>query len=187
MSKTSDNSLTKFYKGKFGQDFVLRTRDDTSIMAKPPKKSSKEITESQEELRRKFKTATRWAKQALQDPELLAIYQSLASGMKTPYALAVGDYMNPPQVKSLDVSAYQGNVGDVIRVVAFDKIMVKSVTVTITGSDGTLIESGPCVEDLNLADWFYTATVPIADLTGVVVRAVAHDIPMHTGELEVTL
>ncbi|MCK9422206.1 MAG: hypothetical protein M0Q38_06380 [Bacteroidales bacterium] len=187
MSKTTNNSLTKSYGGKFGKDFVLRTRDDVSIMAKPPKKSLKEPAESQMAIRYKFKTATRWAKQALQDPDLLAFYQSKANGMKTPYAIAVGDYMTSPIVKEIDASGYNGIIGDRIRIAAIDKVKVKSVTVTLTGNDGSMIESAPCVESLEANAWYFTATVAVPDLTGVKITAVAHDIPQHTGELEMTL
>lgn len=187
MSKTSDNSLTRTYRGKFGKDFVFRNRDNMSIMAKPPKKSAKAPTESQIEVRKKFKNAARWAKQALQEPDTLAFYQSVAKGMKTPFAKAVADYMRPPEVVSINTEAYQGNIGDRISVVAVDNLMVKHVTLSIYNPDGSLAETGQCVDSFNEDTWYFTATVAVADTAGLVVRAIAEDIPCHKGELSVTL
>jgi hypothetical protein len=187
MSNTTNNSLTKSHKGKFGKDFVFRTRDNVSIMAHPAKKSNKVPGESQIAVRRRFKMASRWAKQALADPDTLAFYQSVSDGMKTPYVMAVADYMRPPQVGSIDTSRYSGNIGDRIIVDATDNIKVKSVTVAIKGKDGIMIETGPCVEDLEADKWHYTATVNVPDLAGVIISAVALDTPNHPGELEVTL
>jgi hypothetical protein len=187
MSNTTENSLTRTYRGKFGKDFVLRNRGDVSIMAKTPKKNSKEPAESQVATRRKFKTGTRWVKEALKDPDKLAFYQSIAQGMKTPYVMALSDYLHAPTVDDIDVSNYNGNVGDKIMVVATDKIKVKSVAVAITSAIGELIETGPCTEDLSADAWCYVAKVVVSDLAGVIVKAVAEDIPCHTGTLELTL
>jgi hypothetical protein len=156
-------------------------------MAKPPKKKRKAPTESQLAVRRKFKLASRWAVNALMDPEKLAIYQAKASGMKTPYVIAIKDYLCPPEILEINYSNYNGNVGDKIKVVAEDDVKVKSVTVTITDKTGVMIETGPCIEEPGTDSWYFTATVSVADLAGVVISAVAEDIPSHTGTLDVTL
>lgn len=166
MSNTTENSLTRTYRGKFGKDFVLRNRGDVSIMAKTPKKSSKAPADSQLAIRRKLKNlaGSRWAKEALKDPETLAFYQSIAQGMKTSYVMALSDYMHTPTVDDIDVAKYKGNVGDKIMVVATDNIKVRSVTVTINSAKGELIETGPCTEDLSADAWCYNATAAVADL-----------------------
>ncbi len=105
MSNTTDNVLTKTYRGKFGKQLVFRNRDDVSIMAKPPKKNRKPWADTQLAQRRKFKMASRWAKQALLDQDTLAAYTALASGMKTTYVLAVTNYLRPHEVSK---SLYQG-------------------------------------------------------------------------------
>lgn len=187
MSNTTENVLTKTYRGKFGKQLVFRNRDEMSIMAKPPKKSLKPAADTQITQRRKFKMASRWAKQALLDPITLAAYMAMASGMRTPYVMAVTNYLRPPEVREINASGYSGEAGCKIRVVAFDDFDVTGVTVKITDATGTLIEQGSCQEDLSSDCWVYTATVAVTSLSGVVIRAEAKDIPCHTGSLEITL
>lgn len=187
MSNTKDNVLTKTYRGKFGDQMIYRNRDGMSIMAKPPKRSMKPPAESQLIVRRKFKLATRWAKQALQDPNTLAEYKARASGMKTPYILAVTNYLRPPQVYEIISSGYTGESGSRINVVVTDDFRVTGVRVKITDAAGILIEQGSCLENLPEDCWVYTATMVVTDLTGLVITAEAYDIPGHTGSLQKTL
>ena len=187
MSKTRDNALTMNYSGMFGKQMVYRNRDGMSIMAKKPKKSTHTPVESQIATRRRFRAASRWAKVALQDPTTLAMYAARASGMKTPYILAITNYMRPPEVTQINTSEYTGAIGTPINVVAYDDFEIKGVTVKIADSAGSVFEQGPCVENLSDETWVYTATKEISDLHGLVITAVAKDFPNHTGSLSVTL
>jgi hypothetical protein len=123
---------------------VFRTRNGLSIMAKPPKKTLKDANESQLATRRKFKMASRWAKDALQNPATLAEYTAMASGMKSPYVMAVTNYLCPPKINGINVSRYAGEAGNKIEVLAIDDFKLKCVSVKITDATGTLIEEGPC-------------------------------------------
>jgi len=187
MSSTTENYLTKTYRGKFGTQMVFRNRGDVSIMAKPPKKSIKEPTAAQMEIRRKFKLAARWAKEALQDPEKLALYTAKATGMMTPYVVAMSDYLKPPVIHSIDASGYKGTAGDQVLVLASDFTRVMAVTVMITDAGDNVIEEGPCSEALNLDHWVYTATTAVDSTAGLKITATATDIPGHTTTLTVTL
>jgi hypothetical protein len=187
MSNSRENVLTKHYSGKFGDQMVFRSRNGLSIMAKPPKKTLKDANESQLATRRKFKMASRWAKDALQNPATLAEYTAMASGMKSPYVMAVTNYLCPPKINGINVSRYAGEEGNKIEVLATDDFKLKCVTVKITDATGTLIEEGPCQENLSSDCWEYTVTVTVTSLTGVVVCAAATDIPDHTTSLVVTL
>jgi hypothetical protein len=187
MSSTTENYLTKNYRGKFGNQMVYRNRGDVSIMAKPPKKSAKEPTAAQMEIRRKFKQAVRWAKEALLDPANLAIYSAKATGMMTPYVVAMSDYLKPPVVHMIDSSGYKGVAGDQVLVLATDFTRVTGVSVKITDADDNVIEEGPCVEASNLDHWVYTATTVVDSLNELVITATATDIPGHTGTLLLNL
>ena len=187
MSTSTENVLTKLYGGKFANQMVYRTRDGVSILAKVPKKSQKEANNKQLATRRKFKMASKWAKKALQDPIVQAEYAALASGMKTPYIMAITNYLRPPVIDGINPSKYTGEAGSIIEVLANDDFKLKGVTVEIIDASGTLIESGPCEQNLSDDCWEYTATVAVANLTGVTITAVATDIPNHKATLFVTL
>ena len=83
MSKTRRNALTKNFSGKFGDQMVYRNRDGVTTLGPMPKKNNNPPTESQLSTRRKSKMASRWAKQVLQDPAVLAEYVAMAKGLKT--------------------------------------------------------------------------------------------------------
>ena len=187
MTKTRDNSLTMNYSGKYGNQFVYRVRDDVSILAKKPRKTKKPTTEAQSEVREYFTEAARWAKKALQNPELLALYSSQAKGMKTAFVIAVTNFMHPPVVREINVSEYTGAKTDRIRVKAFDNLYIKGVSLKITDASGTLIEQGSCELDSLGSHWNYTATSEVPSITGLVITAVAIDHPEHTGSLSRTL
>jgi hypothetical protein len=187
MSNTTENVLTKTYHGKFGDQVVFRNRDNKSIMAKPPKKSLKPATESQLAVRRKFKMASRWAKLVLQDPAILEEYKAVAKGMKSPYVMAVTNYLSPPEIQEIITTGYTGETGNKINVIAFDDFRVTGISVLITDATGAMIEQGECVEDLSADCWVYTATKTVANTAGVKITAEVKDVPCHSGFLEITL
>ena len=188
MSKSRDNVLTKTYSGKFGDQIVYRVCEEgESVMAKPPKRSKRPITEAQADLRDKFKLAIEWAQVALSDPDMLAQYEAMVKGRRTPYVLAIRNFMRPPRVTEINTTEYSGVIGSTITVTAKDDFKILGVKVRIKDSTGTLIEEGNCVRSLATGFWTYTATVAVANLTGVVVTAIAKDYPEHTGTLSVTL
>jgi hypothetical protein len=142
---------------------------------------------AQVEVRDRFRMAAIWAKNVLADPLQLAAYQAKAKNVKTPFLLAVTDFLKPPRISEINDSGYNGHAGDEILVSAIDDFKVKEVSVVITDPSGTLIEEGQCQPDGTSMYWKYTATVEVSSLSGVGITAVAKDNPGHTGESTVTL
>ncbi len=54
-------------------------------------------------------------------------------------------------------------------------------------ANGTLLEYGNAVQQINGIDWTYTTTQANAVPTGSKISAIATDVPGNTGTLEVTL
>jgi len=187
MSKTRENSLVKNFKGKFGEQFVYKTVDGITVLAKLPKRSNNPPTEAQEEVRERFSMAADWAKNVLKNPDTLAAYAAKAEGTRTPYILALTNYLKPPKIKEFDPTGYHGHVGDQIKAKAWDSFEIRSVTVRITDASGTVLEKGACIHDTETREWIYTATTEVSDLTGVVVSAEAKNRPNHTATVHVTL
>ncbi|MCX6266766.1 MAG: hypothetical protein NTW16_05330 [Bacteroidetes bacterium] len=187
MSNTKFNALTRNYRGKFGDQFVLRNRRGKSIMAMLPKKSSAAPTDKQMAIRQRFRLASRYAKNALLNPDMLALYAAKSVDGMYPYLLAMTDYLKPPYVSEINASDYAGEPGNKIHVAADDDFAVTDVTVTIMDSAGNLIEKGSCVIDLVTGYYDYQATEAVADISGLQIIARAFDYPGHTGELSITL
>ena len=187
MSNSRENVITRHLHGKFGDQVVFRTRNGQSIAANVPKAAKGNPTAAQVEVRDKFRMAAKWAKNVLADPIQLAVYQAKAKNGQTPFVLAVTDFLKPPRISEIDLSGYNGHVGDKILVSAIDDFNVKEVSLKITDPAGELIEEGQCQPDESDMYWQFTATVEVPSLSGVGITAVAMDNPGHTGESTVTL
>jgi hypothetical protein len=121
-------------------------------------------TEAQLNHRERFKEAALRAQAALTDPATYAFYQAIAMEKdSTAQIVALTDFLVLPTFKSLDLSGYQGQVGDTITIRAKDDIGLADVDVKITAQDGTLIEQGKATEDgVRTGKWIYTTTQPVA-------------------------
>ena len=187
MSITKSNAITKNYRGKFGDQVVFRNRFGHSVMTIPPRRPKTGPTENQVAARRRFMLASRYAKDVLQDPDMLAAYMAKSRDGLSPYILAVTDYLKPPFVDQVDASGYLGNPGDPIIVVAGDDFQLAGVTVKITDADGIMIEQGACVPNLTAGNYVLTSTVAVSNVAGTTITAKATDTPGHTAGLSVTL
>jgi hypothetical protein len=182
MSNSRENVITRSLHGKFGDQVVFRTRNGKSITADIPKRTGKKPAKSQVETRDRFKLASIWARTILADPGMLEAYTAKATNGKTPYVVAMTDYLKPPRISEISAATYKGHAGDVIRVAAFDDFMVAEVKVQIRDAGGNLLEEGACQPDSRRMYWLYVATTEVPSLPGVEITAIATDNPGHTGE-----
>ena len=187
MSKTKQNSLTRFYSGKFGDDFILRNNDGTSVITKLPKISAVPRTEQQNNVVYNFRMAVSYAKTCMGDPAMKALYEARASKRNSAYRLAMADYLNAPQVSKIDTRGYSGHAGDKISLMVTDRIQAKTVVVTIVDPGGNLVEQGDCTVDSTGTLWSYVATTDVVTLSGTVITVTATDYPGNTGTGMVTL
>ena len=157
------------------------------IVSPKPDMSNVISSESQIAHRERFKQAAAYGKAALANPTVRAMYEAAAKDKDMPvFAATIADFFNAPTIDNVDVLAYNGQVGDLISIMARDDFGVASVHVSITDQDngGALIESGNAVETAaGSGQWVYTATAPVASGTDVIINAVATDRPGGTAVL----
>ena len=91
----------------------------------------------------------------------------------------MADWFHVPEILELDVSAWHGAVGQVIRVKAVDDVQVTQVNVVITDSAGAVLEQGQAVRADGLW-WNYTTTA--TEPEGPRVVATARDLPGHIAQ-----
>jgi hypothetical protein len=134
------------------------------------------------EQREKFRQAILYAKSAQGTPEYKDVAES--RGLST-YNVAVADFLHPPEIQHIDVSAYKGAPGEAITITAVDDVKVKTVGVMIVADDGTLVEKGSAVAAPSANQWLYTTVnsapstsvkivVDVADLSGQVAEISQH-------------
>ncbi|MEI7981786.1 MAG: hypothetical protein WCI71_09020 [Bacteroidota bacterium] len=181
MAHSTENLLLAKFSGKIGNQFSIRHCNGRVILAKFPGSSSKKPSASQTEVRERFQAATRFAQSILRAPEYRELYAKRAVGGKTTYNVAIADYFTPPVVAEIDCSEYHGLAGDKIRVIAYDNIKVRMVTVSLRDAENKELEFGSCVEEKDGISWSYTVTADHTPYEGQQIKAVAYDIPGNTG------
>ncbi|MDR1865317.1 MAG: hypothetical protein LBR08_07070 [Bacteroidales bacterium] len=160
MAKSNSNVLTHGLSGKIGNLLVFRQVGGKTIVTGKPKPSRTE-SDAQKQQRRRFQSATLYAKSATEE-----YVEAAKKKGKTPYIIAVADFLNAPSIEHVDVSGYTGASGDVIVVKVSDDFKVKWVHVNITNSDGSPVEEGEALPDAIGYEWRYTATQNNDNLSG---------------------
>ena len=142
-----------------GSQLVVRDTPRGKIICNAPPKGRRPLTPAQQAWHDKFREAVEYGKSAKSIPE----YVTIAKKRKTtPQTVATGDILRPPEVRDVNLSRYHGKVGDEIRVVAVDNVMVAVVGIMIVDENNTFMEAGL----MTLAGgggclWTYAATCEV--------------------------
>lgn len=150
------NIVTKGLNGKLGITLVFRQRGGKTIAAVAPAKSKRELTEARKDHQQKFRAATQYAKTAIQDNSVKALYEQGVKDGQNAYNVAMADYMNLPSSTELGLNAYTGAKGQPVVIKATDDYMVAEVQVSIYDQNGALLEQGDAQLAENDIDWVYT-------------------------------
>ena len=158
MAKVFDNILIQGLTGSLGDQLVFRRgrRGQTIVSRRPVFAPDREFTASQKAHQQAFREATAYARSVQRDEFYLT--QAKEKG-RSPYNLAVADWFNKPQVLELDVSGWDGQAGQPIRIKATDDVGVTQVSVVISDGNGTVFEQG-IAYPLDGLWWSYVTTKP---------------------------
>ncbi len=175
MASTTFNGFLDRVRGRFG-NIVFKKQAGVTFISRPPALSTAAPTAAQLAVRERFRLAAAYARDALHDPVLRALYEQRAQDRQKPvFSVAVGDYFNPPVVHAIDVTGYHGQAGDLITMIASDDFEVASVGVVIRDAADAVLEEGPAA--LVEGRWSYAATVAVAAGETVTIEATAKDHP----------
>jgi len=149
------------------------------IASRKPDLSNVVYTDDQIAHRERFKQAAAYGKSVMADASVRAIYEEIAKNKNIPvFAATVADYFNAPVITSVDLSAYNGQAGNLISIIAIDDVAVMNVHVRITNPEGATLESGAAVEAVTGAGrWVYTTVSSFVAGDQVNVEVVATDRP----------
>ncbi len=178
MAKFKGNVIMKNVRGTIGQQVLVKSYLGTEYMcAKPYYNENRPVGEAEQANRNRFANTTGYAKDAMRNPELKALYSSLRIKKNhTAYITAKIDACYPPEIKSLITQGYSGKAGSVILVHATDNIKVDKVTIAIFDSSMRLVEQGEAADNDDKYSWIYTATVDVDNTNGFTIEARAYDI-----------
>ena len=173
MAKSVNNVVTHGLSDKIGDLLVFSQRAGKTVVGKVSRKSNK-VSELQMEQRKKFQMAVFYGK----SPENQEVYKEKAVKKgRTPFHVAVADFLKAPDIENVDISGYTGQLGDTVRIRVTDDFAVKSVIVRITNSDGSPVEEGDALPDSMGYEWTFTATQSNDNLEGDKIEVFVSDIP----------
>jgi len=182
MAKIILNPIVEQVSGGLG-NLVFRELRGETILSRKPVSNGAEPTPGQAAHRERFKQAVAYGKFAMADNASREFYQYAAGQKNIPaFALSVADFLNLPSVEEVDLSAYEGQVNDSIKIITSDDFGVVNLHVAISNNQGgAIIESGQAIEyPVGTGRWNYTATAAVTPGTAVTIEVTATDRPGGT-------
>ncbi len=184
MAKVKDNVMVKGFSGTIGKQLTFRQIGGETFVSNYQKAPAVPATEKKQAAQTRFGIATAYARRAVKDPELKAMYQAFVKGGQRAFNIAMIDALNAPAVESIQAENYQGHVDDQIVVRATDDFKVVTVKVSIYNKSGDLIEEGNAVvQNVEEMKWLYKVQQENHGLAGSKFVAVATDLPGNNGSL----
>lgn len=178
MAKVKNNIVTQGLRGMLGGQLVFRQTSRGTEVSVAPQAPTGPPSAAQTAHRERFQKAIVYARGLAQDPAVQAEYGDEAQARNQSVSnVLVADYMRAPNIELVDISAYKGKVGDLIRITATDDHAVKAVAVKIENGNGSLVEQGAAVQQANPNQWLYTATASNTALAGDKLTVTATDKP----------
>ncbi|HLK97310.1 MAG TPA: hypothetical protein VK364_06045 [Hymenobacter sp.] len=182
------NALTQGLSGKVS-GLVFRQNANGSVsVGDAPRPSTKAPSADTLARRQRFQQAAFYGRAIQQDPAVKAAYETaLDANTTSAYTVAVADYLNAPDIRQVDFSAYRGQIGDVILVQATDDFALAQVRVQIQNPDGTLVEEGTATPDPDGFTFRYVTTAANAALAGDKITVTVTDRPGNLTTQQATL
>ena len=175
------NPAIESIRGRLG-DFVYKTFEGQDIVTRVPDFSDRVLSDAQKAAIEKFRKASGYGKLVMADEQARKLYEQVAKSRHQPlFSLIMQDFLNDPRVDEVDLSAYSGQSGEKIYVLASDDFEVAAVHVAISRESGEPIESGAAVKATDGSGrWLYTTTASAPPGTPVKIQVSVTDRPGHT-------
>ncbi|MGA3015416.1 MAG: hypothetical protein ABSD71_15435 [Bacteroidales bacterium] len=125
-----------------------------------PDYSKRKWSQAQKDCRKRFGAAVKHSTMVMKDPEKKSFYGSRVKPLQHAENVAISDYLLKPKIEDIDTSKYKGEVGNTIKVTAFDKYKVTAVLVMILNANGFEVDSGMASEIhfTGSGKWVYKAS-----------------------------
>ena len=188
MARLKDNIQAKGFSGTIGRQLTFRQIGGKTFVSKYQKAPTVPATEKKMAAQSKFGVATAYARNAIKDPEIKAMYQAMVKGGQRAFNIAMTDALQTPVVESIQVESYAGRPGDPIVIRATDDFKVTNVLVSIYNPAGDLVDEGNAIlQNQENGDWLYTARQKNLEPAGGRISVVAMDMPGNKAFLSVEL
>jgi len=154
MATNRRNIITHGLKGKIG-NLIFRFWGNRLVVSSMPDYRRIRWSKAQTENRVRFRRAMNWARETLDDPVKRAYYSRKSDATRTPWNLAVADYLKNLRVRPPDLSHYRGKEGDIIGITPYRPLKVTAIAVTIFNERGAPVDQGPAEVSGEHYGWVY--------------------------------
>jgi hypothetical protein len=187
MAKAKRNPVIGELTGKIKDLQFAQYEDKQVVRGSYKRKPTTKWTDPQVQSQSKFGKSTQYAREVLADPARKAEYEAAKKTKhRSEWNLAIADAQNAPAILDVDLDSYHGQPGQLIFIQAVDDIKVVSVSVTIHGAAGALLEMGSAALNTVKHRWIYVAqTVVPAPESAVVITVTAVDLPGNQTQKQV--
>ena len=187
MAKVKLHPAIQFITGKMGEMVFRHIKEEgkekVELVDAPTFKEDRVFTEKQLQRQEMMRQAVLYGKSVLVSDELRKQYEEKlikeGKSRKRLFSLFTADFLNAPSIDEVDLSEYDGDAGDKIKIRAHDDFKVTKVEVGILDSDGNVLEKGEAKEEAGL--FLYTAQTNIHD-KDIKIDIRAYDMPKHIAE-----
>lgn len=185
MATSNNNVLTHGMSGKVGDLIIFKQQNGKTVVTKIPKKKTIPPTQAQLDVNQRFKFASKYAKQAINDPVLKAKYTGFIKGSQSVFNVAFADFFTPPLLSDAS-GLYNGEIGCGLNVKAIDNYEVQSVSLSIYAADETLLEQGDATMGIDGVTWNYVCTASTAEFATCTLKWSATDLANNVTVLSIT-
>jgi len=187
MPESKNNFVVEGLTGTFAGIGTFHRRGGKTFLRKIRAKPAVPDSEKQLAVKKRFAGFIQYAKAAIKDPVIKAMYAAAAKRGRTAFNRAVTDAYHPPKIGKFTLDHYQGRPGDFLMVEATDDFKVVAVNISIHDPTGDLIEQGEAVIQLNEVDWLFVARVSNERWVGSRITATGTDMPGNKTSMTVVL
>ena len=181
MATLKPNPILGTLRGKIGDLVFVPAADHTVVVKHLPVRKA-EFTAGERRGQQRFAQAAAYVKQVRQQPDIYAFYQAAAKATgRRACDLAHKDFWHSPEISDIDLSAYHGQPGQELRIVAVDDCGVLAVMVALSRLDGALLEHGAATLSSEPSLWTYRAQQELAPGQTIQVHISATDRPGNVG------
>lgn len=174
MAEVKSNIITQGMSGAIGKQIVFKRYGNRTIVSAMPDMSKVVKSKKQKAENSKFSNAIAYARSQMADPVSKAEYKAKAQGMQKPHNIAIADFYNAPEIRSINTNNILTT--QTITIHATDDFKVTDVLVEVYDMEGLLLEQGHAIEKTQWF-WEYKITFSIATHQGLRLLVSAFDKP----------
>jgi hypothetical protein len=181
------NAVMHGTSGMLNKQVVIRQQGGRTLMGYRPKKRTSPPSAKQLARQETFKEAVKYAKDAMKNEMVRAMYEARETAFVTAFNLAVRDYLKKPEIKAVLQDEYTGMAGSRLLIVAYDDMEVSRVRVRLHNGAGTTYEEGEATLAADKPVFEYVLQNDVPAGQNVMATVTAIDVPGNTTENEAVI